>query len=157
MMVDLIGAFMAEATRSIAWDGLSFALPAAMIDQTVLTFVDKSEAPAVSVTVSQERLEGGKPGLLRYVTEQLKDIQRAVPGYTIVSQGERAAGTLPAIHVHSTVAGAGKKRVQHQLYALDEANARVLVATVTAHDTHAAQAAALLDGLAASMALGGAA
>lgn len=142
---------MAEATRKISWDGLQFALPESMIDQTVLTFVDRNDAPSVSVTVSQERLVGGKPALLHYVTAQMQDIQRAVPGYAVASQAERAAGRLPTIHVHAHVAGAGKKRVQHQLYALDEQSARVFVVTVTAHESHAAQASALVEELAASL------
>jgi hypothetical protein len=142
---------MAEANRTITWDGVSFSLPTSMVDQTVLTFVDKGDAPSVSVTMSQEKLEGGKPALLRYVTDQVRDIQRAVPGYAVVNQGERAAGALPAIHVHATVAGAGRKRVQHQLYALHEKGARVLVVTVTAHESHATQAGALVDQLAQSL------
>lgn len=150
---------MAEATRSIAWDGMSFSLPAGMIDQTVLTFVDKGDAPSLGITVSQEKLDGGKPALLRYVTDQLKDIQRAVPGYAVQSQGERSLGTgahaLPAIHVQAVVAASGKKRVQHQLYALDEKNTRVVIATVTALDAQAARATSLVDELAASLRLEG--
>jgi hypothetical protein len=146
---------MAETTRTISWDGLRFALPARMIDHTVLTFVDHADSPSVSVTVAQEQLEGGKPALLRYVTEQLKDIERAVPGFAVVSQGEHGGGSLPAIRVSSTVAGAGRKRVQHQLYALDEPSGRVVIATVTAHEGSSAQAQALLDEVARSLQAGG--
>lgn len=138
------------------WDGLTFTLPPTMIDQSVLTFVDKAQT--ISVTISQERLEGGKPALLKYVTEQLADIQRAVPGYAVTAQTERAAGGkgtagMPGIHVQAQVVtgGAAKKRFQHQLYALDEKRQRVFIATVTAIDGNAGQASELLDALAASM------
>lgn len=139
----------------ISWNGLAFALPPSMIDQTVLTFVDKAQA--VSVTVSQEKLEGGRPALLRYVSEQLADIQSAVPGYAVTSQTERSAGAgataLPGIHVEAQVVpmGAGKKRWQHQLFVLDESKSRVFIATVTAIDGNAAQATELLDAMAASI------
>jgi hypothetical protein len=145
-------------TRKKTWDGLAFALPSTMIDQTVLTFVDKAQA--VSVTISQEKLEGGRPALLRYVTEQLADIQSAVPGYVVTSQTERSAGVLPGIHVQAHVlpagvgpsgAPVGKKRLQHQLYALDEGNSRVFIATVTAIDGNATQASELLEALASSI------
>lgn len=150
---------MAQANRSVSWDGVRLSLPEGMIDQTVLTFVDKGDAPAVGITVSQEKLDGGKAGLLRYVTDQLRDIQRAVPGYAVQAQAERGVGhaeALPAIHVHAVVAASGRRRVQHQLYALDEKNGRVIIATVTALETHAARASALLDELAGSLRIEGA-
>ncbi len=137
----------------VAWNGLAFSLPSTMIDQTVLSFVDKAQA--VSVTVSQEKLEGGRPALLRYVSEQLADIQSAVPGYAVTSQTERKAGALPGLHVEAQVlpvgGAAGKKRLQHQLYVLDEERNRVFIATVTAIDGNATQASELLDALATSI------
>lgn len=139
----------------VAWNGLSFSLPSTMIDQTVLSFVDKTQT--VSVTVSQERLEGGRPALLRYVTEQLADIQSAVPGYAVTSQTERSAGVLPGLHVEAHVmpvgGAAGKKRLQHQLYVLDEGHSRVFIATVTAIDGNAAQRNELLELLVSSIAV----
>lgn len=139
----------------VSWNGLAFALPSTMVDQTVLTFVDKTQT--VSVTVSQDKLEGGRPALLRYVSEQLGDIQSAVPGYAVTSQTEKSAGVLPGIHVQAQVlpvaGAAGRKRFQHQLYVLDEGNARVFIATVTAIDGNAAQASELLDALASSIAV----
>ena len=133
----------------VRWDGVSFSLPPSMIDQTVLTFVDKAQA--VSVTMSQEPLAGGRPALLRYVSEQLADIARAVPGYTVISQGERSTGALPGIHVQASVTGAGKKRWQHQLYFLEDKRARVLIATVTAIDGNASKATELVDAIASSL------
>jgi hypothetical protein len=133
----------------VTWNGLSFSLPSTMIDQTVLTFVDKAQQ--VSVTVSQEKLEGGRPALLRYVNEQLADIQSAVPGYIVSSQTERSAGVLPGLHVEAQVTGAGKKRLQHQLFVLDEGRNRVFIASVTAIEGNATQANELLDALASSI------
>lgn len=141
----------ARRVNKKTWDGLSFSLPSTMIDQTVLTFVDKAQA--VSVTISQEKLEGGRPALLRYVSEQLADIARAVPGYTVTSQTERSAGVLPGIHVQATVTGTGKKRFQHQLYCLDEGRHRVFVASVTAIEGSTVQAQDLVDALANSIAV----
>ena len=128
----------------ITWNGIKFTLPDGMRDETVLTFVDKSDAPTVSVTVSQEKLSGGKPALLRYVTDQLAEIAKSAPGYAVTNQTERAAGGFPAIVV--TAAVGGGKRVQHQLYVL--VGDKVVVAAVTA--TSAEKARTLVDHIAST-------
>lgn len=136
----------------VQWDGLSFDLPA-LTDESVLTFVDASDAPSLSVTVTKEPLAGGKPALLRYVDAQLAHIQRAALGYTVTSQGERAvgppAGRSPAIHVQATINALGSKRVQHQLYVL--AGDRVVVVAITADATRETAALAALAQVASSL------
>lgn len=146
---------MPGAEPMVSYADLSFPLPSSMVDQTVLSFVDKAEAPTTSVTVSQEALAGGKAALLRYVGAQLDEMKRGVPGYAVLKQEERALGGVSGLHVEAVVKNAAGHRVQHSLYILDEPRGRVIIATVTAHESSSARARELVDGIAGGLKLGG--
>lgn len=148
---------MPGGERTLSYADITFPLPAGMVDQTVVTFVDRADSPTTSVTVSQEPLAGGSAALLRYVGEQLDEMKRGVPGYAVVKQEERALGGARGLHVEAAVKNASGKRVQHSLYVLDEARARVVIATVTAQESASARARELVDDIARGLKLGGAA
>ena len=148
---------MPGAERTVSYADVHFPLPGGMVDQTIVTFVDKDDAPTTSVTMSQQTLSGGKAGLLRYVGEQLEEMKRGVPGYAVLKQQERAVAGAAGLHVEAAVKNANGKRVQHSLYVLDEPRGRVVIATVTAHESASARARELVDGIAQGLKLGGAA
>lgn len=146
---------MPGGEQTVSYADIHFPLPGGMVDQTVVSFVDKADAPTTSVTMTQERLAGGKAGLLRYVSAQLDEMKRGVPGYAVIKQGERSMGGASGLHVEATVQNASGKRVQHSLYVLDETRSRVVIATVTAHESASARARELVDGIASGLKLGG--
>lgn len=146
---------MPGAEQMVSYADLSFPLPSAMVDQTVLSFVDKAEAPTTSVTLSHETLSGGQAALLRYVAAQLEEMKRSVPGYAVLKQEERALAGGRGLHVEAAVKNAAGLRVQHSLYLVDEARGRVIIATVTAHESASSRARELIDGIAQGLKLGG--
>jgi hypothetical protein len=139
----------------VEYAGVRFRLPFSLADRTVLAFVDRDDAPTLSVTVAQETLAGGKPALLRYVTDQLAALRRELPGFTVVNQREDALGGAPAVTVEALVQAGRDRRGQRQLYVLDEPRQRVIVATVSAQQAHDKRAAEALDELVRSLQLSG--
>jgi len=125
--------------NTIAYRGMSFSLPDGFEDQTILTYA----GGGAGLTVSRDALEGGKPALLRYVSEQIEHIQKQAPGYTVVEQSERNIGERPGLLVHAKV----QKVVQHQLFVLADKTVHIVAVTAQSDaDAHKA-----LDAIASSL------
>lgn len=118
----------------VEYAGFRFSLSAAPVDQSVLAFVDRADGPTLSVTVAHEKIAGGKDGLMRYVADQLAELRRQVPGYTVVDQRERTVGERVAVVVEATINAGRDRRGQRQVFVLDEAGGRVVVMTVNAQE-----------------------
>jgi hypothetical protein len=116
-----------------------FEPPAGWVDNSVLSFVDRANAPGLSLTVAQEALTGGEPALAAYVADQQRAAQKAVPGYASVSTTARKIANAPALFVEGTAPSAARTRRVVQLYVLDAPRDRVFIVTATAGDADAAR------------------
>ncbi len=131
----------------VSYRGLRFAQPVGLVDTSVLTFVDRPQAPTVSLAFSQQALSGGTPALLRYVREQLSIVLGSVAGYAVTQQRDAHVADAAAVVVDAVA----PERVVFQLYALDAARGRVVVVTVSAQKHDAARARAAFDDVVGSL------
>jgi hypothetical protein len=116
-----------------SWNDLRFDLPAGLVDQTVVTFVDDAATPSFQVTVTVDGR--GSQAFEAYVEAQLADLARAVPGYSSTARTEDKTGAgRPAIVVeHTARSPEGQAMRQRQAY-VDLAGERVAIVTVTHAD-----------------------
>src|SRR5688572_1985652 len=103
-----------------------------MVNQTVVTLVDRADAPTLVVTAALEPLAGG---LKEHVSDRLAQLKRAAPGWLLVAQRDAKANGMDAIVVEATVSAGRAKRGLRQIYAHDATNARVIVVTVSAQES----------------------
>ena len=111
-----------------SWNGLSFELPASVVDQTVLSFVDNPEAPSFTVTVSKD-FRGDAPFAV-YVKGQVDDLVRALPGYASTSQEDHTVNGRAAIVVeHKARSPQGTTMRQRQAWVDLEGGVAILAVT----------------------------
>ena len=142
-------------TDHVRFHGARFAPPTTLIDTSVLSFVDRTGTPTLSLTVAQEPHAGGASALKVYVDEQQRAAQQAVPGYATLAQTERKVGGALAWLGERSAPSPGKKRQVIQLYVLDAARGRVFVVTATAVEADAARARAAVERIANTFTLEG--
>ena len=148
---------MTDTASPITFHGARFAPPRALVDTSVLSFVDKPGAPALSLTVATDALTGGAQALKVYVDDQQRAAQKAVPGYAATSTVEKQVAHAPAFVVEGQAPSPGRTRVVVQLYVLDARRERVFVVTATGVQSELARVRAAVDEIAQTFSLEGSA
>ena len=131
-----------------SWNGLTFELPASVVDQTVLSFVDNPDAPTFTVTLSRDTR--GEAPFAAYVKGQLDDLVRALPGYASTSQEDSPVNGHAAVVVeHKARAGQGTTMRQRQAWV--DLGAVVAILAVTWPDKPNAKAREAFDSILKSL------
>lgn len=126
---------------------LSFDVPEGLVDQSMVVLVDED---SLAVTVAREARGGS---LKAYVDDAVNELMGSVSGFALEHREERTVAGQPAVVLQqSAVTPEGQPVAQRQAYL--EVGAEVVVVTATCPAPQAGRAAAVFDGLLASLQLG---
>jgi hypothetical protein len=127
-----------------SWNDIRFDVPAGLVDQTVVTFVDDPAQPSFQLTLTADTR--GKTAFGPYVDQQLTELARALPGYTSTSRKEQSVGGKPGVVVeHKARSPQGQQMRQRQAYV--DLGARVAIVTLTSADKPTPKADAAFDSI----------
>jgi len=133
------------------WNNLRFEIPAGVVDQTVVTFVDDPSQPSFQLTVTADGR--GEQAFTGFVNSQLQDLAKALPGYQSHGRVDKSiAGKSAVLVEHRARSPQGQQMRQRQAYV--DVGERVAIITLTHADTKQAgaqKADAAFDQLLASL------
>lgn len=124
------------------WRNLAFDLPAGLEDDSVLTFVGRTDAHGdINVTCVQDSLEGD---LEAYLADAVDDMGRSFPSYQLLEQSSREVAGLGARILEQTIGDAeSESLLQFQAY-LPHGDG-ITIFTATGQRAARSQIAAALD------------
>ena len=127
---------------SYRWRKLAFDLPEGLEDDSVLTFVGRTEAHGdINVTCVQDSVDGP---LDSYLAEAVDDMGRSFPAYALLEQTSRDVAGLSARILEQSIGDAGgDSLLQFQAYLPHGAD--ITIFTVTGQKAARVQIVATLD------------
>jgi hypothetical protein len=122
---------------SYRWNNLRFELPDGLQDESVLTFVDDSDAPKVSVTVAREPAVD----VASYVTEVKQELKEIMAGIKVRGEAKTDVGGVKATRLDIDIPTEDGPRRQAQLYIPGKGEVIVITATAAVPEFLKAEAA----------------
>ncbi len=121
----------ATPSTTYSWQGLTFAPPSDLNDQSVLQFV--GDPPAYNLVVTRESLGGAS--LTDFLQERVRELGSLFPSYTVVEQQDRKVGPYNCSIIRQNVTTPDGTSVQQiQAYIDIDGQASIFTATTPQSD-----------------------